>query len=1450
MAIKRNVVTDAILVSLTTISLPLLAGITLTGDIKSTLPTANITKSDGDAVAFVKTFSAFIDGESGPCEFTFNESEALNNQKPMCYLEWLDSYGLAGTKNKLNGIPTRVGDLNLGYTVSIFSGSAKDKILLTTGAVTIPVLNPVAPVIVNSFSDVSRNFHEGEDVGIFNKKHKLNAVKVELEERNYDQKIILDNYGECLILEGQTDCSVLTDSRFFGSEIENFGNYRINYNMNSANDYFALGFPKIINYDWDYRPPGLDGVEAYVVKELVAPNKTVVIAGLTVDLENERAKAVISSSHHARTDDWWLPKVVELQLRPQDDMLPNGQLTVDGNILFEAADDRYIQEVILESVGEPVREGNQWVYQFDLHTVPDGMYDMVLTAADDNKNSSTKEFGDIAILRTLPQIKLFKNYKELNDSEGFYFTENILAASFNDYLHSSQVDSITLNGIRLELDHTQKDAKKVITDVETLGLEYGEQYDFIVTVSDTAGNIITKSYTGTYRPIQFDLEVDSGSTTYQAVQNVTAVLKQVKNEICELYPSLSFAVNSASRSHYGCVFRWTSIPNGLTQNNRSRIPVLNGFVNDLGVQDLSYNIFLYDHNGHEALIASNTKTLEAIEPTNPVIEVPEGFQGTDKYTVPMSGGALITSKVTTVPAAVYVTTGIEGSGSERSYSKMQSLRYETQTSSAKVYVDSGELWEVRDVPIYAEYDNLKTVNSTKFAKALFIPDRGLSMKLLFEDEYALDNRTEKVKVSFGRYDRKTKSFDFDPSRMGEWDVQLVKMINRSDYSPISDVKRFSASSTIEFDLDSAVLSELNTRIMAVAKVVAPGAIYEQTLNSNKIFMRILNGGDVSGSLNYKKDKSASENQIIGHVPFSTSITYRADSKTDSLSIDRSKVYWEKSIDGSTWTALTQDIKNRKTKVIETLPVTSLIYRDKIAVAGNTYVRIALTNKYTGTVSYSDKVNIIAYDKVSVAIEATNTPFYGEQAEYKLFVKTPDPVNPRGFTLEVVDPAEMEIQWSYDRIDWFYGTPEIAVNESDLIDADGKLTSSRYLMARTRLLGDAVSIGEDGWSTPAKVSYKWRKPSKVKIKTFMPSRVEVGTTFIGSVKVVSRNADMTSRVRYEWVLDGNVIASDVSELDLVADPLYIDKNYYRITHRAWIDGQKEDTFRETNLKVRTWEYEFPNTSLKALNSSAYAPNVFRAQSNVRLPRLDGVEYISEFFIADDGGDSAASFTTDRNNFATFSFKDPGIKRIGYRLKDNRGNISEITEIVELFPPFPMVIGLTETHSNEQMRYPLDMTLRSTAEVAHPDDRVVDWKWYVTNLSDLSVKEYDTSGRLYLKNLGVKGGEVDYNIRLVSTTRFGQEGESEFNVHINKNIPPTCIMDLKESSTQLKWELKCSDVDGKIVKYNWYVDGIKLSNYQHTITMTKSRIVGESVTVKGEGVDDSEDVDSITELYFIK
>jgi len=1382
------------------------ASFTFVGEIETKAPATTITSLTAEPVAFVKELVAKIETAASPCEFTFDETVAQNNSStiPYCFIEWITSDEYASSGSRVSGVPLNYGDITLGYQISVFSGSVKTKVHIHSDTIIIKVLEPIEPMFKSASTYIGNKWNDGVVTENHNLASKLNAVKIELETRNYDQKVKIEPYGYCTVAENANFCTIMVGSTVLGSREQEVGEKTTFFNINSNNGYFAQGKGSI-RHTWDYSPPFIEDADAYVVSEENSEtSKTVMLSGISIEIKNEIAKVVISSPHSDRSDDWWIPDFLHLEFTPDETIQATEPLKVDGHVLYQAADSTLLSKVNVKSNAIPQRHGDQWIYEINMLTVPDGVYKVNIIASDKNQNKVTKEFDKLSFIRQRPEVKLFKNYVHLKDGAEFYFTENLLAASFNKYRDSTKVDSIEIDGLALPITEGEGNVKRITINAEQLNLENNSLHRIKVTASDKAGNVSVKSYDALYRPLVFKLETSGGDNTiYQSVQNVSSKVTEIKNNICSFAPNIEIAKRNATSYRYSCLFRWSAVPEGMEEDYRTTAHIIKGTIKESGPQEITYNVYLYDHNGNETLILTDTKFLETETPPDPVFEfLDDNKTAAGAYPVSIDGGLMNTFKVVSVPADITIETGI-GETYKR-YERRQNPRQKMMRSYIKSYVPKGNLWDVVDVPIIAAYDKLPSSNATDTLKAFYIPKRGISAKLTFDKKYGLNTNTEQVSVELGKYDRRNRVFLYDKSVMGEWDIQLVKMINRKEYEVISTKKSIGDVQKVTFDVDTKLLSEGGGKLFAIASIVSPIEGYELKIETNKLFMRVYKGGLLEGGYKYKK--------LIGNIPFTVSMSYKAKTREDSIAMG--DVRWEKSTDNVTWTRI-NEYDNK------------LYIRRKIEDVSNTYMRVVVTNKFTGLETKAESLNIIAFDKPSIKIKRQNAAFVGETAKFELFSNG-----------EKAQTSEMEIEWSTDNGEtWIQGNNNLSLEEHES-------ENSRYLMARTRLLGEAQLAGEKGWSSRALISYSWLKPRRLSVRSEMPRKMEIGKTFTAKAFAKSLYVGTESRVRNEWLLGGEVIATNTTEVEVVADKQYVNRGNYEIQFRAWLDGQKEGTFKETTFKVRVWEYQFPEVSLAIPTTSAYAPNTFKVLARNRLPSTDDITFTSRFYVINGGEDTATTPASATDSVAYFRFEYPGVKVIGYKLSDSRGNEKEVTSIVELFPSMPMEVNLEGSFSNVAMRYPLDGTIRAQIVIAHPDDKMEKWEWSIINNNTGEETVLQGRSRSYLSDLGIQEGTASYTVKLKATTIFGQVGEQALDIFVNRNIKPTCTMDISESSTSIRAELDCDDVDGKIAKYAWYINGVKLANYQYAITLTKSRLEGGTVTIKGEGIDNSFESDSVT------
>jgi hypothetical protein len=232
-------------------------------------------------------------------------------------------------------------------------------------------------------------------------------------------------------------------------------------------------------------------------------------------------------------------------------------------------------------------------------------------------------------------------------------------------------------------------------------------------------------------------------------------------------------------------------------------------------------------------------------------------------------------------------------------------------------------------------------------------------------------------------------------------------------------------------------------------------------------------------------------------------------------------------------------------------------------------------------------------------------------------------------------------------------------------------------------------------------------------------------------------------------------------------------------------------------------------------------------------------LHENFKFDWNGQGKVELTRDLGYKARFTAKKPGLYPITVTVEDDRGNYQDFIEYIEVLEPEPMSIELLERFSNKYQRAPLDVTMRPIIRGGHPTDRAADYRWYLN--SELIEEETRSTAKIE----GLQAGVHDIKFEVV--TRYGQEESFTQRVEVVPNTPPLCTINYSMFSKSARIEADCEDVDGRIARYHWTVDGVERRNIGKRIT--EYRDYGSQAVVTLVAEDDSGDIatDTITVLW---
>lgn len=168
------------------------------------------------------------------------------------------------------------------------------------------------------------------------------------------------------------------------------------------------------------------------------------------------------------------------------------------------------------------------------------------------------------------------------------------------------------------------------------------------------------------------------------------------------------------------------------------------------------------------------------------------------------------------------------------------------------------------------------------------------------------------------------------------------------------------------------------------------------------------------------------------------------------------------------------------------------------------------------------------------------------------------------------------------------------------------------------------------------------------------------------------------------------------------------------------------------------------------------------------------------------------------------------------KDNRNNEQRIENTFVVDEQTPMNVEMTPKFSNKYMRAPLDVTLRSNIKLSHSADSI-DTVTYKVN------GEVIPSGKNYWAQLipGLK--EKKYEITIDVVSKLGQRGSASVEFDVVKNAVPNCTLSYTETNLSWSFTNKCDDTDGKMVRYEWFINGELRNVFGSTATLSKTLTV---------------------------
>lgn len=1389
---KMNKTKIAVVVSAVLAQPAFAASMTVTGEINTTTPTVQVTPK-GTLYEGVKESEIKLSSNNEGCRVVYKESavETLQPGVLGCYLV-IDPADLPvgiefdPGQARLIGTTAQSGQKAVPYKLFYKSGSAGTPEEVGSGVLPFLITPTLPPVITNIFGRFDEPVWDlGKEPSV-HRRSTSGQLKFMVEPRPFDQRIVISDFSNCVVKEGEDNCVAVNNSMQDILGESETGNKPMLVSANSTNNYFAPVNDQVA-LSWDFRPPL---VGANVQGNTESPLQTIETTEGVQDVPYSTIAVIVNSPHNDQSKSWWHPATLKMVLTPDPESPRKIYLSYKSRQLLSVAGTTHDNTTVAATpVGNYIVTGpQQFRYNFDMNTIKDGDFLVKMKVTDQYGNTSTSDARPIRLDRYGPQVGLYgPDLSAVADGEVVFFPERLTVASYNGYTGGVVETKATLGGVELPLSPTDTEGVFTVGKTDLSALTSGESYPLIVTAKDKADRVTTKTYQVRYAATALSLS-PTPANPVQFVQRVSVKVDNTGYNCPINYTQEQAAEMAATYNKIACYAEW-DLPPGMeaTVSVLGNV-VLEGFVDDT-VGRIGYTLHAVSPEGYVMEVTKGSVDLKPTPATEPVISFQgRRKQGDDGLMIDIHGGVAGSAIVNSSPGDLDLTVNIPGVGETTNSIRMRPRPTGGDSkTSAIIKVPKGDIWTVYPVEIKAKYSRTNELSATKEGKVYIVPSKNLKINMSGMDRESVDNETSTISSSIGEFDSKTKQINYRQNEHGEWNMRLMQVVtsykngNQSKtFVPLTDIKKTDAEGKVDLVFDPSKAEGRSITYVTEGEVISPFAPFKLKIVSAKRHLNLIKGVGVDGTPNVT--------EIVDQVPMKATIKVKPDSEQDKDALG--EVEWQiRSGDSGAWVPA-PEATGRLSYVFTTEE------------PGKWQVRAILHNRLTNVTNPTDITTLVAYAKPDIQLVQKKIVLKGQ----------PIPLEVTGSHGAEIDDA-LNVQWSTDGKHWEDGD-----RETEMMVAP----DSNYLYARAEFANSQSEAEASSWVT-TKIMPKVLTPAQVRASVTGPDKVEINKPFTltGSYK---NDYQLVEGVKYqeEWVLPDGTVRSGH---DVVYTPTE-DGKTLPFTYRVWLDGYKETTVKEVVKEVDTWAYYFPTFYSGQRQYFKLAPTTIEVRNTTKLPSFPGVVY--DIKVTHGEGVTDVSFDKEKGRYVG-TINEPGIHSVFITLSDNRGNSETQEHLFAVDESEPMQAKITPSYSNQFMRAPLSVNMSSSIELDHPSDNLKEFSWV---LDGVLVK--DTMRRQLFANLP----EGDHTIEFKALSDFGQRALVRHDFTVLKNKPAEC--DLQQSDTTTSWRVKmsCVDTDGRIVAYRWKIDGETIGNTSYAISLTKALNPG-SHEIEAVAIDDSGD-----------
>lgn len=1373
------------------------SGVTITGELSAKMPEIVLTPPSGVVANVQQVQIKPTQGTGAGCSLTTDVAAAKaftqSQGNMLCLLEWSLPSGLSTYSDGIQGYFNNSGNNIIGYTVSIYSGSGSEKVLVETGSMTVEAAQAISPNIVEIVSDLTTGIQLGSDVTSNSKGNILKTVQVKTDSRPYTQVVNAPSLGACTIPIGSTSCTMSTAGTTIVTDTSSStGSTNYSMSVDSDNGYFKTingQYQSQYNLAWDFRTATLDD---YMMQAVASGNEVPITKtftdGTTLTIENEKALLTVATPHAGKSGTWWHPQAT-ITLKPDP------QYSIKQPSYNLAGNDILSTDVITLPTGElklspklVEQHSDVWAFEFDLSSLPDGVYIPYATLTDAYSNTWEGVVGESSnIDRNPPTIRIYNtNGGIVNAADPIYFFDDILVAAVDSMSGGGKVIAASVDGQSVLGDGIDEGIEylKMLKTPDT-PLEPNTDKLLSVVVQDNAGNTSVQEVSIRYMPVKW--QIDDRSQTYRrGVQAVSMPLKNTEGVGCRMYASAEQARKAGGQLNYRCFIEWLQFPDGTGSQWSNSQQVLAGTfqkaTSTSSLNEAKYKVWMINRKNSEALSFVGSQAFKVTEPEPPVVTVAKYREfKPDIFTTTVDGGVITTTSAEFINGDL--TFSITSSdGTQVLYPYTQSGSAQSKKRIGKVLsVGASALWTTRDIELKAQYTGDKTALGTKKVKVLTVPANTIVAKLETPEVLQNTQSTITAKVSIGSLDFLTRKMTYDKETMGDWSAVIALESRNKEgtsYQNLTEPLKLNSEGVASAEIPFKDFSIGSSRLVALVTVDSKLADYQKTIKSNSAFFQIYKGEAIDGDIQIKR--------MAGKAPFAAQLLYVPNTLNDRRA--KGDVTWEMSKDsGGTW----EEIATNK-DFVQILLSTKGIYQ----------FRAQIANKYSGIRTTTDFQEVLVYEQPDLKIEGVSALHSGETGEYKLLDND-----------ESIDLTSTEVQWSLDGVNWVNGDDSFTLT----MDNDTRYNVyARAAYVNTELAGDAR------FSKATKI-VRAARLQPVRMSLPVIKAMEEGVPYTLDVTTTLADTAAGTPIITEWTLpDGTkTLSPSITYTPTAAD---VTNKLVTLQVRAWAEGYQAETENLKRLTPAAWRYTFPSFEIISKTNSSYAPTSGSMLINTPTdlpPYYSGVTFSVEWKIPE-----TFEVVRKSDKQVVFNVTEAGTENVQATVTDNRGNAKVISSYIGTNQAPEPQLSIEPRYSNTMMREPLTVIANLSGKMGHPLDRINTVSWYL----DGKLVE-PTNLRVMVS--GVEAGV--HKLKAVMTSVFNIQREYEMEIPVAKNVEPKCNVKESNYSNILRLDLICTDEDGKMAKYEWNINGEVSPYIGSYIYVSKS--TGYSAVIIARGVDDS-------------